>query len=155
MFRRGVSVLAVLGYLAGQLAAIPHAHAGGSPHDHEFSQPHFHLLWFGGAHPRHPHLHDDAAVLNSDRASARPKICRDATDDHDDDAIYLSPVSVALAAAGESHLDALNGQTAVSPIGAALFEPVFGVAFFAWREHPPDSSGRHCALFVALRTLRI
>lgn len=56
-FRRCVYLFAIVGMLAGQVAAVPHAHGGltsDEQREHD-ATPHFHRH---GAHPRHDHARD-------------------------------------------------------------------------------------------------
>lgn len=158
MIRRCVNIAVMIGFLANQLAAAPHAHDEGSLHDHHSSQPHLHLSWFGGSHHHHEHCHhgDPATNHHHDHLLTHTTLSRGAADDHDDDAIYLSPVVATASSGNDHHIGWLKWQTAnVWQTLATVSKPVIEVPSFAFRERPPDLAGEHCALFLKLQTLRI
>jgi hypothetical protein len=158
MIRRCVNIAVMLGFLANQLAAVPHAHAEGSRHDHHSSQPHVHLSWFGRAyHDYEHHRHDGpAADHHHDHLLTHTTLGRGAADDHDDDAIYLSPVVATVSSGNDNHIGWLKWQTAnVWQSVATASKPVIDIPSLAFRERPPDLAGEHCALFLKLQTLRI
>jgi hypothetical protein len=158
MFRRGVSILVMLGYLAGQSAAVPHAHASGSQRDHDACEPHIHLAWFGEHHHHHHREHygrDNAvAALGNDYLAVG--FDRGATEDHDDDAIYVPSGLTAGATnmaypTGFPELQAPKALLSCDEVvGLILNITTFGVHL-----RPPDSIGQGCALFLRLLTLRI
>src|SRR4051794_40042770 len=89
MLRRSVSIIVMLGFVIGQMAAFPHAHAAnGEPFDHD-TRPHIHLAWFehvGDCHndgDAHHHDHD------GDRSQPDSPDANIDHDDHDSDAVYL------------------------------------------------------------------
>lgn len=152
MFRRGVALAVMLGYVAGQLAAVPHAHAEGHHLDHHSSQPHVHLSWFGSAHDDH----DDDPAVDYYQEHSLTHALGSVRHDHDDDAIYLSPVVVTGLTGSESLLSTLTWQSANGWLGhSTASEPVFEVPLMALHERPPRLTGEHCALFLKLRSLRI
>ncbi len=161
MFRRYISILALLGFLAGQLAVVPHAHGGSSPEqqrEHD-AQPHVHIGLSGHYHDHclsqdghsHHHATDTASVaaenerlLNNLRA-AFP---------HDADAIYLptgagTPTPVKDQRSASDSLATSPGLTP-NPF-CALTEP----HPLAAPHHPPDSDCAGVKLILKLRTLRI
>src|SRR5882724_3954977 len=85
MFRSLVSIAVLLGFVAGQLAALPHAHAFASlaeqrQHD---ARPHVHV---GHSHGHeHDHHHDSP--------SGEQEVPNDRSDGHDADALYLPATS--------------------------------------------------------------
>lgn len=67
MFRRCVSLLVIAGFLASQLAAVPHAHGGASPEgrrEHD-AAPHFHWAWLSHAAHHHDHSHSPSGHEHS------------------------------------------------------------------------------------------
>ena len=158
MIHRCVNIAVFSGFLASQLAAVPHAHSEGSQQNHDSSRPHIHLSWFGGAHRGHEHHHPDglAANFHRDDSLAHMTVCRGAGDDHDDDAIYLLPVVATGSLGGDNQIGWLKWQMANdSQTFATVSEPVADDPSLALRERPPDLAGEHCALFLKLQTLRI
>jgi hypothetical protein len=145
MFRRLVASLTLLGFFAGQLALVPHAHAARSRDEQRqhSSRPHFHV----GGHA-HNHSHTTPAGERSplDWIGAPGH-------DHDADAIYLSEGNSTLGTARDERVaiatiglsaDLLTGSwQPPSPQGLA-------VPF-----HPPDPFPAGSKLFLTLRTLRI
>jgi hypothetical protein len=154
MFRRCISALVMFGFVAGQLAAVPHAHGVISPieqrqHD---SHPHVHIGHWG-----HSHDHDHAGSDKHEKSSSRSD--EDETcapiHDHDADAIYLPAAGVVALANG-------GKQSAASNLRAAVADLAFQPACLASDEvdapvqcHPPDEGPAGCPLFLILRTLRI
>ncbi|MEX2025830.1 MAG: hypothetical protein WEH44_00995 [Pirellulaceae bacterium] len=147
MFRRLVAILTLLGFFAGQLAMVPHAHAAGSPDEQRqhSSRPHIHV---GGHGHAHDHSHTTPA---SDRSSlgdiGAPGL------DHDADAIYLSDGNSTLGTARDERVvittivlsaDLLTGSW------QPLAQQGLAVPF-----HPPDRFPAGSKLFLTLRTLRI
>ena len=148
MFRSALSINVLLGFVAGQLSAVPHAHAFASlaeqcQHD---ARPHVHL---GHSHTHgHDHHHDvpDDKPAFPNRGS-----------NHDADAIYLPPTylpairSVAIAKAAQDHRAHSEHWISASLSFAIDDSPTVGSA--AW--HPPAASAASCALFLKLRNIRI
>ena len=149
MFRRCVSLLVLLGFIAGQLATVPHAHganchSGGHEHD---SRLHFHL----GGHD-HPHRHDQGGRHGAVPGESFP-VPGGSTgkQDHDADAIYLADgAAIALAAGHESAGGAATFVSAEVPGKVWQFDGGAAAPF-----HPPDSLPAVGKLFLTLRTLRI
>jgi hypothetical protein len=154
MFRRGVSILVMLGYLAGQSAAVPHAHPSGSQRDHDACEPHFHLAWFGDHHHREHYDRDNAmATLGHDHLSG--SIDRSAAEDHDDDAIYAPSGVTAGATTDKSPIDILEWQEPSALHSSVIVALSLDVRSLGTHFRPPDSTGQGCALFLKLLTLRI
>jgi hypothetical protein len=146
MIRRVMSLLAVLGYAAGQLAAAPHAH--GSFSEHHDARPHVHLSIFGGSHHHHDH----------DRSDAREDLtgARNSQSDHDDDAVYLQVVVSGAPQASQSQVELLEWSMLVAWLPAAMASAPPGFALsVACYEPCPNSTGDHCALYLTLQSLRI
>jgi hypothetical protein len=137
-------ILAVLGYVAGQLAAAPHAHDSVSKHD---ARPHIHLSGFGGGHHHHDHDHCDA---HDDHAAA--PIGQSV---HDDDAVYLQVVTAGTSNASPGQVDLLERSTPDSWLPPATASPSAFEQSLAGYEPCPHSTGDHCALFLTLQSLRI
>jgi hypothetical protein len=156
MFRRGVSIFVMLGYLTGQLAAVPHAHLGGSDHDHDAREPHIHLVWFGDHHHHHVHRDRDNGVATLDHDHVAVCFGRGAPDDHDDDAVFVPSGLTAGATnmACPTDFPELRTPTALHTCDAVA-GLIFNVGTFSGHLRPPDSSGQGCALFLRLLTLRI
>ena len=158
MFRRCVSILVMLGYLAGQSAAVPHAHAGGSQHDHDACEPHIHLSWFGDHHRHHEHHDRDnfAAAPDHEDLALHVGFVRGTAADHDDEAVYVPSGLTAGATTDENTTGPLKWQM---PTELYSFAAVIGVSFdaasFGAHLRPPDSTGQDCALYLKLWTLRI
>jgi len=148
MFRSLVTIAVLLGFVAGQLAAVPHAHAFASlaeQRQHE-ARSHVHLGHrHTHGHGHHHDGHDDAPVV-PDRGNS-----------HDTDAIYLPPShlpatgSVAVGKAGQDHR--FQSGHWVSTLISRAFQDKPIVGTVPW--HPPDTGASSCALYLKLRTLRI
>lgn len=105
MFRQRVSIIVMLGFVTGQLVAMPHVHPGASePFDHD-ARPHIHIGWLAhvahchdGEHARHhgDHSHSDSCTYGTE--SGR--------DGHDSDAVYLpNDIGVSLPTVGVTPVD--------------------------------------------------
>ncbi len=166
MFRRCVSVLLIAGFLASQLAVIPHAHRAASAAERQRhnATPHFHCEWFGHAghnhghsHPGHGHSHPgpqhEGTKPASDNSGGQPLGTGLSGVDHDTDAIFLpsqaavvSNVKVQVVAAWELALlaripDWLSDlQASPGPL-------------IQW--HPPDAVLDDSDSYLTLRNLRI
>lgn len=163
MFRRTVSLLIIVGMLASQLAAVPHAHGATSEeakrkHD---ATPHFH--WFGHcsnckshSHDHGKHCHQHEHPTSEDRPTER-KESQPVGDtmDHNADAIYvvggttLTVGSATQQAAVQSVLAALQMPIATSIVAVEVVIP----AERTWR--PPDQVLDDSDAYLTLRTLRI
>ncbi|HUE74253.1 MAG TPA: hypothetical protein VMP01_25455 [Pirellulaceae bacterium] len=145
MFRRCVAAFVLLGFLAGQLAMVPHAHAAGSPdaQRQHSTRPHFHV----GGHA-HDHSHAPPAGERSplDWISAPGH-------DHDADAIYLSDGNSTLGTARDERV-AITTIVLSADLLTGSWQPLaqqdLAVPF-----HPPDPFPAGRKLFLTLRTLRI
>jgi hypothetical protein len=146
MIRRVMAFLAVLGYVAGQLAAAPHAH--GSVSGRHDARPHIHLSLFGRNHHHHRH---DCCDARSDLTGART-----GQGDHDDDAVYLQVVVSGAPQASFNQVKLWGWSTLVSWLPPATASASHAFALFSESCEPcPNSTGEHCALFLTLQTLRI
>jgi hypothetical protein len=138
--------LVIAGWLAAQLAALPHAHPGDGPHD---PRPHVHLGGLmGHSHP-HAHFHATKDPLSADE-SACGLCCLPA---HDDDACYCAAdVTSALASKGPANdsQPSIRSLAATARCGTAASTAPADVAPLErseWLSGPPR--------FLMLRTLRI
>jgi len=164
MLRRGFSIVLIFGYLAGQLAAVPHAHAhahgqGGEnqPRDHN-ARPHIHVSWFSHFdHSHDDHSHDDEHTHHHEcgGSHSHPAVSDSNAghDDHDNDAVYLpSDTGVSLAsnsvALPDSHQVISMLAIAAIPSSLAISES-WAVA------NSPDKCSPGRPLYLALRALRI
>jgi hypothetical protein len=148
MFRSLVSIAVLVGFIAGQLAAMPHAHAFATvaeQHRHD-SRPHVHLGHSHGHGHRHQcDSHDNEPVVP------------DGGSTHDADATYLPPthlpatIPVSVEKAGQDHRAQIGHWVSTFFSCALQIKPSIGHA--CW--HPPDADAPSCALFLKLRTLRI
>jgi hypothetical protein len=168
MIRRGISTFALLGYLAGQLAMAPHAHAKGKGHQGQCWQPHIHVSKSGGDacdhHGRLPHGHghdrayaDRALQADEGRRDSRPFEKGLGPDsDHDADAIFVASLEQTAPRSESASLTEVHealqydGLVAVMDGHSALL--VAGAAAGQLFDRTPAPS---CALYVTLRTLRI
>jgi hypothetical protein len=118
-----ISIIAILGQFAIQLASVPHCHAGMSlaeqqKHD---AVPHFHCQRLAHSHGhRHGQSHDDCRHRHQPSADrANHATLRDGgnTDGHDADAIYCPGSSMAVSD-GQHHvtnLSLLTGAGTLAP----------------------------------------
>jgi hypothetical protein len=174
MMRRVVSLFAVLGILANQLAEAPHAHAGmpaverrqhdahrhfhvehgavseqGKPGDQ--GCPHSHSGGHRHAAAAHQHNQHDERKQHDQRQPApadRP------AGDHDADAIYLPFGCASVIAFGDDGAAATSNATVVDPSSPGFFRVKVGgnVPPF-WESASANSSAR--PRYLQLRTLRI
>lgn len=158
MARRLVTLLLFVGYLASQLAMVPHTHAGESVR--HGVRPHIHgdslLKWFGVApskhdghgHSHHGHSHDHDHEPAGGSASSM------SDEEHDSDCVYVPDVGGAdTKVQGEKDLVASLDFEAL-PHLASDRETLPSLVRLALQA-PPDIECRSCALIVKLRTLRI
>jgi len=151
MLHRSVSITVMVGFVIGQMAAFPHAHAEGDRlADHNF-RPHIHVTSL--AHGSHSHDGEHRHHHNADGShSHSPKPVSD-QDQHDSDAVYL-PHDIGVSLPTKTLAPVHNFEVIV-----ALAIPVAPSAtsdsdyttgpFFSSKRSP----GR--PLYLALRALRI
>jgi len=160
MLRRVVSIFVMLGYLAGQLAAVPHAHVGDGDHDHDARGPHFHLAWFGeyrhARHLLHEHQDHDSDLMVVDSDNCAIRVFQSAADHHDGDAVYVPSALAAGTTPDESIIGVLSWQGhskwhCSGTLIDASAEPTFPGTLL----RPPNSPSQGCALFLRLQSLRI
>jgi hypothetical protein len=130
MTYRLVTTLLTLAYFVGQLAAPHHAHGSSrenAPSNHD-ARPHFHLSCM--THGDHDHKHD-----------------------HESDAIYLAngaDLSLPIKSVAAPVCLTLVSNLAIETIAAPP------VSFHAsTKANSPDKCSPSCALYLALRALRI
>jgi hypothetical protein len=162
MIRRVISTIALLGYLAGQLAVVPHAHGGGAALDGHCWQPHVHVSSpaAGHHHPGHKHSHHahqrgQGGHHHADDSALDGRTLLHADFNHDADAVYVSSVRQATSrtvivkgADAEYVSPQPHSSTAIGVVRPTAASPI-GI------HRAPDTSGYHCALYLSLRTLRI
>src|SRR5436305_156190 len=92
MFRRFVSMLAAVSFVASQLATIPHAHAEMTAiekHEHD-AHPHVHVGVSG-----HTHSHPQKGTSHDQQREHGHQAPLDPSVEHDADAIYLPAAGMA------------------------------------------------------------
>jgi hypothetical protein len=155
MIRRALSFCALLGFVAAQLAATPHTHV----HDirrHHGTQPHFHLSWLDHGTDEHDHVHGEQLPRQAGAHDALAGKLQRLAADHDADAVYLSISSRVgqTASADSNEVRALLDHSASVCISDGAMGSQIALALAAFN-CPPHLTGRHCALFLTLRALRI
>jgi len=154
MLRRCISTLVLIGFVASQLAAVPHAHAGLSPeaqrkHD---AQPHVHVGHsHGHSHSHGGHSNEYAGDKPSPTKSAPPP---EGTE-HDANAVYLSggasaPITVRQQHTSESIRSLLAANDGVNVAWLYLPQPAAAAPI-----RPPDAHAGSSKVFLTLRNLRI
>jgi hypothetical protein len=147
MFRSAVSSLALVGYLASQLAMFPHAHAAATP-DLD-SKPHVHMRGHSHSHS-HPHSHNHGAPASDAKL---PPVGEQGSQDHDQDALYLPNFGPARLQSSDNPLSqVLFGLLSIDgPTVAPTTAEMTAAGFLPAPDFLPDES----LLFLDLRTLRI
>ena len=162
MFRRLISSCVLAGFVVAQWAAMPHGHAPGTqlPDDH-WGTPHIHLSSFFGSPHQHEHGHKNDSgddhrhdTLTGERECVSDECRFSGTADHDRDAVYL-PSPVSISATGQTDQSKLLAVPAILHFAdGAPFLNALPARHVASR-CPPDERVSGCALYLALRTLRI
>jgi hypothetical protein len=164
MFRRCLTAVLVMGYLACQMAAVPHAHAFQAA-DHDL-RAHVHLNWFVGFHEEtstatrkstndHGHSrHGGHRGLSQDEQPTNPVLANHDESDHDATCIYVPHDEHVSASAMSSFPACLDLTTAFASwdASAVLCSHATPAAHHA---PPEDLLVGGCALILRLRTLRI
>lgn len=167
MFRRCVSLLVIAGFIASQLAAIPHAHGAASAEqqrEHD-ATPHFHWGWLGHAdddhghsNSGHGHSHPGQEISGgseppSDGSEGQPLGTGLSSSDHDADAFFI-PKQAASASSAKNQLVSAWQFAALAPppdwIGDLQASEQLSV-----RWHPPDEVLDGSDRYLTLRNLRI
>jgi hypothetical protein len=159
MLRRIASMLVMVGYLAGQLATVPHAHADDPRHEHHLAQPHIHLAADSGSSHAHEHGHEHGhvhrhatAAANRDGSAQVSHVSGVA--DHEADAIYL-PLSVSTTVTnGADSSKLLTSLALLHFVDAAAFVDSV-TAYHAALLRLPDKRAPECDFCLTLRALRI
>lgn len=160
MARRIAVTLLLVAYLAGQWAAIPHAHAGDSQHAGHGTQSHIHVSWFGdhahehGSSHDHHHEHHGDESHSHQPAESSTDPANGGCDGHDSDAVYLPEEvgQITIAAKTTNPIDE-SQFSLLLVVAAAIARPGTVTDFESARIAEECSPG--CPLFLALRALRI
>lgn len=152
-------MLVMVGYLAGQLAAVPHTHADDPRHEHHSAQPHIHVATASSASHehehglKHGHIHHHAApAADRDCSCHTDNISR--VTDHEADAIYL-PLSVSTTVtSGVDQSKLLTSPALLHFVDAAAFGDSF-TAYHAAVLRLPGERTPGCNFCLTLRALRI
>ncbi|MDX1962005.1 MAG: hypothetical protein SFX18_02555 [Pirellulales bacterium] len=176
MFRCLVAILALVGFILGQWAAISHAHAGMQSADHS-AMPHVHISWLmgenhehhadhGHCHGQHEHRHatnghgehqDKYGYSTHQEESTVPDTAIDHVEHHGADAIYLTSVTTTCEPTGRG--SELVSQSPLASAGLLMQSAIFIPATNQWHNRDcktmPKNREHHCARFLELRTLRI
>lgn len=157
MFRRCTSMLLIVAYVAGQLAAVPHAHGAGEnqPSDHG-ARPHFHIAWFEHGHSHadgnaHHHHHHD---FDGSRSQPVSSTSATGSDGHDSDAIYLPNDTGKPSLASKIIVSLDNLPTNPILAVAVVIAPTAGSGQL-WEAHFSGNCSQGTTLYLALRALRI
>jgi hypothetical protein len=164
MIRRGVSLLVIAGLIAGQLAAIPHAHGAMTPEEQSEHNavPHFHVTRsdhadHGQSHHGHGHSHSAKGHEEAKRSSKPSNASPSGTGrgEHDANAVYLAPHARALSV--QSHKAAAASTLQLAKLTPLAICPTASQAkasnFRHW--HPPDAVQDASGCYLTLRNLRI
>jgi hypothetical protein len=167
MLRHFISLLAILGLFASQLAALPHAHAGMSPDEQQKhdATPHFHCRWLehdhhghrhGHDHHRHGHSHGDHSHHPEQPSpSPNPSTLPEGRNEHDATAVYCPGSATAASVAPQSvSLRSLFRHLVDFPSYQFFTRLEPGDERFA-RGRPPDKILDGSNLYLTLRNLRI
>jgi hypothetical protein len=145
----------MLGYLASQMATVPHAHGRcgeNQPSDHN-ARHHVHVSWF--EHDDHSHDGGHSHHHECDEGNSQPPLSESNAehDGHDSDAVYL-PNDTGVSLASNSVVSLGSFQVVSTLAIAAVPTPtVFSESLAAAYSSDNCSSG--CPLYLALRALRI
>ena len=145
MFQRCVVACLLVGYLAGQLAAVPHEHE----HAHHDDRAHAHIGWLMPACGVAAHEHADNQGHNHSHRSPADS----GESEHDSDLVYLPDAEVA----NIGKVVALDPATDAAICSAMVSSDCPNVAIRKadLRSVPPAEAFAGCDLFLKLRTLRI
>lgn len=159
MARRIAVTLLLVAYLAGQWAAIPHAHADGgdAQHSGQGTQSHIHVSWFGDhahEHGSSQHHHHGDESHSHQPAESSTDLANGSCDGHDSDAVYLPEElgQITVAAKIANSIDD-SQYSALLVMAAAIARPGKVADFESARIAEECIPG--CPLFLALRALRI
>jgi hypothetical protein len=161
MFRRCVSFLVIVGLLASQLAAIPHAHGAMSAEEQQKhdTTPHVHFFAHGKHCHSHSHAHGHCHCHQSDKAqpaSKSPNPRQPTRDgfDHDQTAIYLGAAEQLTLASNSTSMVPVAIADLPSTVDATIYG-FEGASVLSLPWHPPDEVADDSQAYLTLRTLRI
>ena len=153
MFRTAVSYIVMLGFVAGQLAALPHAHAeSATPADHN-DRLHIHSSCLDdvghchdGGHSHHHDADDNASHPSRPEASTEHS-------GHDSNAVYLpNDLGISLPA---KNVGPVVSVQLITPLGTVV-EPATPCSIdYAEAAFFPDKCSPARPLYLVLRALRI
>lgn len=159
MLRRIASMLVMVGYLAGQLAAVPHAHANDPLHEHHSAQPHIHVA--AARSPSHTYEHGSEhghVHRHTAPAAARDGACQadqfSGVADHEADAIYLPLTVSTTVTSGADSSKLLTSPALLHFVDAAAVSDAVTASQTALLRLP-DTRAPECAFCLTLRALRI
>ena len=166
MFRGCVSLLVLIGFLASQLATIPHAHGAASAEEqrNHDATPHFH-----GNSPSHSHSHSGRNHAHPHHTPAKPqsKTSADSSSgeltgrlagadhrgaEHDADAIFVNARAVDRSSTTDRAASALQLAVLALPCAGSAAS---SIATPTLRWHPPDIVLDASDSYLTLRNLRI
>ncbi len=163
MFSRCISIFVIVGFVASQLAAVPHLHSWSSFADQQQhdATPHLHLDWLGFSDHSHEHSHggqthshchikhSHAAPVEDHNDSA----CVSDSGDHDASAVAVS-VPEGMPSSGSYQLPGKATSqllAAAIPLDGSI--ELNGLRPIRW--HPPDLAWSDAHLYIFLRNLRL
>ena len=158
MLRRWISCLVIVGLLAGQLAAMPHAHGAMSldeQREHD-ARPHLHFPFAGEGHQHDEHDHHghdhggDQHGQDPLQAAGLPGCCCD-----DGDAVYLVGSGSLTAGSGDKSQTLARPAAELLTVALPSADPSQDARLLFALAHPPDDAAPGVKLFLKLRTLRI
>ena len=162
MYRRLISSCVLAGFVIAQWAAMPHGHALGSqlPDDHA-AIPHVHLAGIGVSSHKHEHGHEHATshahhhdAARADRQGMSHDCRLSDIGEHDEDAVYLPTSGSIATTSGADQSKQLTAHALLIFVdGTPSFDAI--VACHVASLRPPAESAPGCALYLALRALRI
>jgi hypothetical protein len=161
MFRRSISWLVIAGFVASQMAAIPHAHGGMSPAEQlrHNATPHFHC--HSHCHGDHDHSHGEQVHKHSvQRQAARVAFDGELllkgpsdAEHHDAFAVFMPLQTGVVSAPGQNLAHASQLTTIFSP--AESLHESYSSRNGTLRWHPPDKVEDASGTYLTLRNLRI
>ena len=146
MHERCLSFVAILGLLASQLAAMPHAHAGMTTAEQQkhAAKPHFHTGKHSHSHDHshggHSHRHDTPA----NEPASEPS--------HDDAAVYFDVETDLVLISKTASLDA--NQATFQIVAIVELEQISPDSL-ARHWHPPNTGQDGTETYLTLRNLRL
>jgi hypothetical protein len=162
MLRRCLSLMVLVGFLASQLAAMPHAHAAVSADEqaeHD-ATPHFHLGSAGHHHHDHGDSHSHKGQHSHQGHSKPAKVPADGQIaildmpgiDHDATAISVT-TAYASSASGDERVATDRHDSCDVEAWAFRSDAPPMVRPIPW--HPPDEAWDGSGIYLTLRNLRI